>query len=278
MSLGIECLLAESEAEAAPMVFELDNLNQYRREIEQDMVADALKQVMTHETLLQGDRPNTLCLYHEDWHQGVVGLVASRIKEKLNRPVIAFARENEQQIKGSGRSVPGVHMRDVLANIAAKKPYLLAKFGGHAMAAGLTIELQHLDEFRQAFDAEVNRWLGAGSFDDTVLSDGALAEHELNLDTALRLKKLGPWGQAFPEPLFDGVFDVVQKRILADRHIKLVLRQAQSNTPIDAILFFANDELLLQSFERVEIVYKVDINEYRGESNLQLLIEQLTVV
>jgi single-stranded-DNA-specific exonuclease len=278
MSIGIECLLAESEAEAAPMAFELDSLNQYRREIEQDMVTDALTKLMSSGLLVDGDRPNSLCLYDDQWHQGVVGLVASRIKEKLNRPIIAFAKESDTEIKGSGRSVPGVHMRDVLANIATKQPHLLSKFGGHAMAAGLTIQLQHFEAFKQAFESEVESWLGHAAFDDTIVSDGTLCGSELRLETAYQIKQLGPWGQAFPEPLFDGVFDVIQKRVLSNKHLKLLLKDPQSDTMVDAIQFFANEELLALSFERVEIVYKIDINDYRGETALQLMIEQIRIL
>ncbi len=275
MALGIECLLANTEAEAAPMAFELDSLNQYRREIEQEMVADAMSRISMSELSSRAERPNTLCFYDDSWHQGVVGLVASRIKEKLNRPVIAFAKESDTEIKGSGRSVPGVHMRDVLANIASKRPDLLSKFGGHAMAAGLSLKLESLTEFRKMFETEVMQWIGNRSFDDNIVSDGELQPTELNLETARHIKQLGPWGQAFPEPMFDGIFEVIQQRILVEKHLKLVLKDLTSGNLVDAIQFFSSEEILGQALKQVEIVYNLDINEFRGESSLQLIIEQI---
>lgn len=275
MSVGIECLLATSDQQAEPMVYELDSLNQYRREIESHMVDDALKGLAVEVNGIEQSRPNSLCLFREDWHQGVVGLVASRIKEKLNRPVIAFAPEDDLTVKGSGRSVPGVHMRDVLANVASKYPRLLQKFGGHAMAAGLSIEKQHLSEFQKRFEEEVNHWLGKDIIDDTLITDGELHKNECNLQTAELLKQSGPWGQGFPEPIFHGEFDVIQQRTLADKHLKLVLKNSYQDFLVDAIYFFAPEECLSESLARVELVYKLSINEFRGESSLQLIVEQL---
>ena len=278
MSVGIECLLAKSEQQAQSMVFELDSLNQYRREIESHMVEDALKGLADQIGDLEQYRPNSVCLFRDDWHQGVVGLVASRIKEKLNRPVIAFAPEDELTVKGSGRSVPGVHMRDVLANVASKYPELLQKFGGHAMAAGLSIKKQQLSEFQKKFDEEVNHWLGKDIIDDSLITDGELDKSECSLQTAELLKQSGPWGQGFPEPIFHGEFEVVQQRILADKHLKLVVQNRHQDLIVDAIYFFAPEQCLSESLNQVELVYKLSVNEFRGDISLQLIVEQLKIV
>ncbi|PWK54448.1 single-stranded-DNA-specific exonuclease RecJ [Pleionea mediterranea] len=276
MSVGIECLLAKSEQQAQSMVFELDSLNQYRREIESHMVEDALKGLADQIGDLEQHRPNSVCLFRDDWHQGVVGLVASRIKEKLNRPVIAFAPEDELTVKGSGRSVPGVHMRDVLANVASKYPELLQKFGGHAMAAGLSIKKQQLSEFQKKFDEEVNHWLGKEIIDDSLITDGELDKSECSLQTAELLKQSGPWGQGFPEPIFHGEFEVVQQRILADKHLKLVVQNRHQDLIVDAIYFFAPEQCLSETLNHVELVYKLSVNEFRGNTSLQLIVVQLS--
>ncbi len=278
MSLGIECLLANTEQEAAPMAFELDGLNQYRREIEKDMVDQAMQRMSLNLNQLNEQRPNAVCLFDADWHQGVVGLVASRIKEKLNRPVIAFAPENEATIKGSGRSVPGVHLRDVLANLATRNPEILNKFGGHAMAAGLSIQRQHFSTFESLFEQEVNRWLGEEVIEDVVMTDGELDENEFTLESALHIRNAGPWGQAFPEPCFDGQFQVLSQRVVGQKHLKLMLQKCDSECEVDAIYFFPPEELLSQPLNRVELVYRLSINEFRGSSNLQLMVEQLRIL
>ncbi|MCO7225511.1 single-stranded-DNA-specific exonuclease RecJ [Pleionea sp. CnH1-48] len=274
MSVGIECLITDSMDKARQLAFELDGLNQYRREIEVEMVDEAMGDISRELELAENERPFSLCLYNEDWHQGVVGLVASRIKDKLNRPVIVFAKESETRLKGSGRSVSGVHLRDVLANVAAKSPHLLTKFGGHAMAAGLSISIEHLNDFRSAFDAEVKSWLGEKMFDEHIVTDGRLETQELTLDTALLLRQAGPWGQSFPEPLFDGEFSVVHQRIVGQKHLKLVLQTEQKEN-LDAIYFNPPEHHLAQSFERVELVYKLDVNEYMGNQSVQMIVEQL---
>ncbi|WP_144391421.1 single-stranded-DNA-specific exonuclease RecJ [Pleionea sediminis] len=275
MSLGIECLLADTESAAAPMAFELDGLNQYRREIEQEMVEQAVRVVDKLGSASSGSRPNAVCLFDEEWHQGVVGLVASRMKEKLNRPVIAFAEESEDTIKGSGRSVPGVHMRDVLANLATNHPQILSKFGGHAMAAGLSINRSDFAEFCELFEQEVNHWLGDEVIEDVLVTDGTLEDHEFSLETAIQLKNAGPWGQAFPEPSFDDEFEVINQRVVGEKHLKLVLRKKNSSIDVDAIFFFCPELLLIETLSTVEVVYRLSINEFRDETNLQLIVEQL---
>ena len=219
-----------------------------------------------------------VCLYHEGWHQGVVGLVASRIKDRLRRPVIAFARADERLLRGSARSISGVHIRDVLDAVAARDPRLLQKFGGHAMAAGVTLELAQLDQFAAAFDAECTRALQAVGSPDVIETDGELAPEELALATAEALRQGGPWGPGFPEPLFDGVFRISSARRVGERHLKLALAAPEGRGEFDAIAFNYFDadgsEAAMPS-GAARLVYRLDSNEYLGERRLQFVIEHL---
>jgi single-stranded-DNA-specific exonuclease len=272
MTLGIECLLCDDPASAAEMAATLDALNRERRGIEARMRDQAIAQVEALSLDREEVLPYGLCLFDPDWHQGVVGIVASRIKERLNRPVIAFAPDSEEVLKGSARSVSGVHIRDALETIAARHPGLLSKFGGHAMAAGLSLRREHLDAFRAAFDDEVRRHLSAGDLHGTILSDGPLESVDIGLDLARELRRAGPWGQGFPEPLFDGEFEVVSSRVVAETHLKLSLRAGDRAQPVDAIAFNAlaywpNDA------KRVRLAYKLDVNWFRGRESAQLIVE-----
>jgi len=219
-------------------------------------------------------------LFDPDWHQGVVGLVAGRVKERLRRPVIAFANADGATLRGSARSVPGVHIRDALDAIAARHPDLISRFGGHAMAAGLTLERARLDDFARAFDAEVARVTGGRALNDAVETDGELAVDEIALETAEALRAGGPWGQAFPEPTFDGVFTIKSARVIGERHVKMWVEPADSGRSFDAVAFNHLQEGVSAPAPgyRVQLVYRLDVNEYQGERRLQLLVDHLLPV
>ena len=274
MSLGIECLLTDDPGRARELAAELDQLNRDRRHIEDDMRQQAetlLEAVM----LKESDLPWGLCLYDDSWHQGVIGIVASRIKERHHRPVIAFAPGDDGEIKGSARSIPGVHIRDVLDEVAAGSPGLLLKFGGHAMAAGLTLEAHRLDEFKELFNAVLHRRLDKDAFKAVIESDGEIAAEDMNLDLAYLVEQGGPWGQGFPEPVFHGEFDVIQQRQLQDKHWKLVVRPPGSNQVFDAIGFNLVRACPSPLPQRLLMAYQLDVNEFRGSINLQLRIAHM---
>jgi len=274
MSLGIECLLTESESAAFEMAKQLDTLNRERRNIEAGMQEQAL--VALDKLHLDGDLPHGLCLFDETWHQGVIGILASRIKDRVHRPVIAFAKSSDTEIKGSARSVPGLHIRDALDAVAALHPGLVNKFGGHAMAAGLSLPRAHFETFRSAFADEVARHLGTEDLAGKVLSDGELVAEDMTMELAQSLRAAGPWGQGFPEPLFDGHFEVLGSRVVGDKHLRLTLRQPQGRS-IEAIAFnYVAHQPLAGS--RVEAAYRLDINSYQGNQTLQLVIENLTAI
>ena len=279
MTIGIQCLLTDEPAAASMLAARLDQLNRERRAVEARMQADALAAVRRLDASNPGAlRRSGVCLYHESWHQGVIGLVASRLKDRLRRPVIAFAHAGEGVLRGSARSVAGVHIRDVLDAIAVRHPDLIAKFGGHAMAAGLTLELAKLDRFANAFDEEVARWIDPSLGADWVETDGELAVHEIALDTASALRDGGPWGQAFPEPCFDGIFAIRNARVVGERHLKMWVEVPRTGRSFDAIAFNhmeqGNAAVLLPEGE-VQLVYRLDINEYQGERRLQLLVDHV---
>lgn len=273
MSLGIECLLTDDAQVATHLARQLDQLNQERREIEADMQAQALGTLETLH-LEEGGLNTGLCVYDPDWHQGVIGILASRLKDRFHRPVIAFAAAGDGIIKGSARSVQGVHIRDCLEAVATQHPGLIRKFGGHAMAAGLTLAERDLAVFQAIFDAEVSRHLSNDDFQGVIHSDGELDAGDFTLDTAELLRNAGPWGQHFPEPVFDGEFEVVSQRVVGGRHLKLSLRNAAQHAPIDAIAFNQTD---LSDFARarVRIAYRLDANEFRGLRTLQLVVDFL---
>ena len=278
MSIGIRCLLADDVLEARKLAERLDEFNLERRTIEARMQAEALSAVRR----LRDPGPEALhrsgvCLFDESWHQGVVGLVASRVKDRLRRPVIAFALAGDDQLRGSARSVPGIHIRDVLDAIAARQPGLISKFGGHAMAAGLTVERARLDLFARAFDEEVGRWAARSAGADAVETDGELAVQEIALETAYAVRVGGPWGQAFPEPCFDGVFTIRSTRIVGERHLKMWVEVPKTGRSFDAIAFNHIEEPATFTAPEgaVQLVYRLDVNEYQGERRLQLLVDHV---
>ena len=273
MSLGIECLLCEDEALARDMAVQLDQLNQDRKAIEQGMQREALAQL---KDLAVENLPFGLCLFEADWHQGVIGILASRLKERYHRPTIAFADAGEGMLKGSARSVPGFHIRDALDAVASRHPGLISKFGGHAMAAGLSLPAEHFETFAKAFDEEVRRQLCEDDLTGRLLSDGVLSIDEFNLPLARELRNAGPWGQHFPEPLFHGAFQLVQQRIVGERHLKVVLKSECGSLQLDGIAFGVDREVWPNPTVRwVELAYKLDVNEFRGQESVQLLISHL---
>lgn len=275
MSVGIECLLTDDPDSAMVLARQLDDLNIERRQIENEMKDEAMLILDAMELDDAEGLPVGLCLFEPHWHQGVIGILASRIKDRLHRPVIVFADAGEGQIKGSARSVPGLHIRDALDAVAALHPGLLSKFGGHAMAAGLTLEQDQFDRFYAAFDEEVRRHLGVEDLQREILSDGVLDEDELDLSLAEALRSGGPWGQGFPEPMFDGNFKVINRRIVGERHLKLVLQPTDSEQNIDAIAFNTVDESWPTNVEQVELAYRLDVNEFNGVRSAQLMVEHI---
>ncbi len=279
MSLGIECLLADDPAQASELAARLDTLNHERRHIEARMQEDALRALQklgvdAADPML----PFGLCLFDEEWHQGVVGLVASRVKDRVHRPVIAFARTEDGTLKGSARSVKGVHIRDALEAVSTRHPGLIAKFGGHAMAVGLTLAADAFETFAPAFDAEVRRWLTAQDLAGVMHTDGELAPELITLETAVMLRMAGPWGQGFPEPSFDGVFQLLERRIVGEKHLKMALAEPVTGLRLEAIAFNQDGAQLPPGCTQVRIVYRPDINEYRGEQRLQLLVDAIEPV
>lgn len=273
MSLGINCLLAEQLPDAIAKARRLDELNRERREIEERMKTQAFDYIGNLVREAGNAPPAGLCLFDESWHQGVIGIVASRVKDRLHRPVVALARSNDEELKGSARSVSGLHIRDTLDRIATRYPGLLSKFGGHAMAAGLTLPAARLEDFRAAFVEAVSEQLSADDLQAVVYSDGELPRDALCIDLAQALREAGPWGQGFPEPIFDGVFGIAQRRVVGERHLRLSLRSEQGGSALEAIAFNTDERQVPASAQRVELAYKLDINEYRGQRTPQLLVE-----
>jgi single-stranded-DNA-specific exonuclease len=273
MSLGIECLLCDDEALVRDMAQQLDDLNKDRKAIEQGMQREALAQL---KDMSVEDMPFGLCLFEADWHQGVIGILASRLKERYHRPAIAFADAGDGLLKGSARSVPGLHIRDALDAVAARHPGLISKFGGHAMAAGLSLPQENYGAFAAAFDAEVRRQLSEDDLTGRLLSDGQLGVEEFHLELAKALRHAGPWGQHFPEPLFHGVFQIVNQRVVGEKHLKLVLKTECGGQTLDGIAFNVDRETWPNPNVRwVELAYKLDVNEYQGRESVQLLVAHL---
>lgn len=277
MSLGVNCLLTDDFGKALVYAIELEKLNLERRSIEHAMRQEALA-LIDHYPLHQDKKlPHGLCLMNENWHQGVVGIIASRIKDQLHRPTIVFAQIEDDVLKGSARSIPKLHLRDTLANIALEYPDLIMRFGGHAMAAGLAISKKRYQEFADIFDRQVRRTLNENDFACEYITDGALEYEYFDLDIAALLKHAGPWGQDFQEPLFDGRFHVLDQRLVGGKHLKITLEfQAKR---IDAIAF--NVDLNAWPNHRcefIEAVYRLDINVFRGRQSLQLIVEHLEPV
>ncbi|MBR9795224.1 MAG: single-stranded-DNA-specific exonuclease RecJ [Gammaproteobacteria bacterium] len=271
MSIGIECLLAESSASARGFAEKLHQLNRERRDIEQSMQQDALAQLESID--LESDASLfAMTLYDPAWHQGVIGILASRVRERVHRPTLVFADAGEGMLKGSGRSIAGLHLRDVLDQVATQHPGLLTKFGGHAMAAGLSLARDDLDRFKQALNDAVAEALGHITPERTEESDGALAPGDFGLLLAEQLASGGPWGQHFPEPLFDGRFSVISHRIVGEKHLKLTLDA--DGTEIEGIAFNIDvPQWLATPLKAFHALYRLDVNEYRGERRPQLVIE-----
>lgn len=275
MSVGVSLLLTDDITQARMLANELDALNQTRKEIEQGMQSEALALCMALERQ-QTELPLGLAFYHPEWHQGVVGILASRLKERFYRPVIAFAPAGDGTLKGSGRSIPGLHLRDALERLDTLYPGMMLKFGGHAMAAGLSLEETQFEAFRQRFADLLGEWLSEESLQSVIWSDGALQPGEFSLQTAELLREAGPWGQAFPEPAFDGKFKLLQQRLVGERHLKVMLEPLGGGPLIDGIAFNVDTTLWPDnSVRQVELAFKLDINEYRGNRSVQLIIDHL---
>lgn len=269
ISVGIECLLTDSAETAHEYAGALDDINKQRREIEADMREQAFRYV---DQLGEQRWPSCVCVYDSSWHQGIVGLIAARVRERCHRPVIAFAREDEHFLKGSGRSIPGVHIRDLLEAVSTAKPGLIEKFGGHAMAAGLTIAESRLEEFKKIAAEQMHRLYPEADFSGAIISDGPLPDASINLDFARSLRDAGPWGSAFPEPLWSGDFAVLEQRTVGENHLKLRVRPAGGGHIVDAIAF---NQAGAAYRGTVQLAYKLDVNEYRGKESPQLIVEQI---
>ncbi|HUY84688.1 MAG TPA: DHHA1 domain-containing protein, partial [Steroidobacteraceae bacterium] len=276
-----ECLLADGADAAAALAARLSALNEERREIERRMQLEAIDIAAASAAEPHAAAALGLCLFDEGWHQGIIGLVAGRTKERLHRPVVAFAVANDGSLRGSARSIEGIHVRDALEAISVAHPGLIDKFGGHAMAAGLTVRRENLAAFRTAFAAEVAARADPDALHGLIQSDGELSAAELTLDTARVLLDGGPWGQGFPEPLFDGEFAVCDARIVGERHLKLRVRAARQDAVLDMIVFGYFDEARgapPPAGARVAAAYRLELNEFNGRVRLQLNCRHLRVL
>ena len=278
MTIGINCLLANSDQEASQFARQLDTINKQRKNIEQQMTSDA--SIILSELGNIVSNAYGICLYNHTWHEGVVGLVASRLKEKWSLPSVVFARGSSGQLKGSARSVKGVHIRDVLCEIDSKYPGLILKFGGHAMAAGLSIQSDRFSEFENAWDSTLSRYSDLIKNSSILLTDGSLDSEYSDLEFIQELKSVVPWGQGLAEPLFDNEFQVIDQRLVGQIHLKLVLRAEQSNIDIDAIKFryLESPGAPCKELSRIHAVYRVDVNEYSGRIDPQLIIEYFNIL
>ncbi len=278
MRIGIECLLTDDAAIGRQYAQQLDSLNKERREIEQEMKFKALASLERLD-FDQKKMPIGLCLYDANWHQGVIGILASRLKDKYHRPVIVFADGNDGEIKGSARSVKSIHIRDALDAVTKKHPNLILKFGGHAMAAGLSINKTDFATFQTAFNEQISQHLTEQDLQGEILTDGSLDYSDLQLDFAHLLEDAGPWGQAFPEPLFDDKFEVIDQRIVGKDHLKLSLRHKDGEKIFSAIQFFTDlDSWPNHRCQQVQVVYQLNINEYNGISSVQFIVKHLQPV
>lgn len=271
MSIGIDCLLADDAPRAAALADQLEALNQERRAIEGRMTDEALAAL---DGLPFADRehlPWGLCLFREQWHQGVIGILAGRLKERFHRPVIVFADAGQGGLKGSARSIPGLHIRDVLQEIAAEHPGVLDRFGGHAMAAGVALARERLEEFVSLFDERVRQHLAPEDLERVLWTDGSLSPGEFSLATAELLQSAGPWGQSFPEPVFENRFRILEQRVVGSGHVRMKLRPAGGNLSLDAIAF----NCAPCDTSEIRAVFRLDINAYQGARRLQLIVEHL---
>jgi len=276
MKLGIECLLTDDMAHARELAQRLDSLNRERRDIEGAMQEQALAHLRECEALVGSDLPPGLCLFHPEWHQGVVGILAGRIKDRYHRPTIAFADGGEGKLKGSARSIKGLHIRDAIDAVATRRPELVERFGGHAMAAGLTVPALGIEAFAEEFALEVGRRLDPEDLQGRVWSDGELRAEEHSVELAVALRYAGPWGQGFPEPVFDGEFRVLDQRIVGERHLRLTVRHPQGSGGLTAIAF--GSPFLSIDSDRVHLAYRLDLNSYQGTVTPQLVVQNFLSV
>ena len=274
MSLGIECLLTDDKENATEMAKKLNQLNIERRQIQDNMEEQAFTEFEKYLQDTSKKIPHGICIYNQNWHQGVVGILAAKIKEKFNRPVVVFAQECQGILKGSARSITELHIKDVFDEIARLYPELILTFGGHAMAAGLTIEESQFDRFSDVFNKVVDRYISSDSLEDQCLTDGELSGDDFSLPLALAIQNAGPWGQSFPEPIFVGQFKILDKRVVGESHLKLKL-QSRNNNTLDAIAFNMTDDDWPSKLEQITSTYRLGINNYRGHSQVQLFIEHI---
>lgn len=277
MSIGVELLLANEMSKARELALDLDQLNQTRKEIEAGMKLEAIK-ICQNLTALFKELPYGITLYQPDWHQGVLGIVSSRVKDQYHRPVIAFTQDGEGILKGSARSIEGLHMRDVLERIHSQHPNIILKFGGHAMAAGLSIREEYFADFQHLFNQTIADWLDEEHLQGIIWTDGELNSNEFNLETAELIKSVGTWGQGFPEPCFDGEFKILDQRAIGQNknHLKMLLEPKQGGVLLDAIAFNIDTRLYPDlSIKQARLAYKLDINEFRGNRSLQLLVDYI---
>jgi len=273
MSIGVQCLITENPIEADNIADKLNQLNIERRQIEIEMQEQA--QDLLGEIEFDVNSPNGVCLYNPEWHQGVIGILASRVKEQYHRPTIIFTKGDDGEIKGSGRSLAKLNIRDAICDISVKNPGMVLKFGGHAMAAGLSIAENSFDKFVAAFNEVVREKLTMDDLNSTIFTDGVLSKSNINLEFAKQLRNCGPWGQGFPEPVFEGRFSVVDQRIVGNNHLKLIL-ELDEFASVNAIMFNADTETWPdEDCEEVKVSYKLDINEYRGRQQVQLIVEHM---
>ncbi|MEX4603518.1 single-stranded-DNA-specific exonuclease RecJ [Haemophilus influenzae] len=277
MSIGVELLLANEMPKARELALDLDELNQTRKEIEAGMKLEAIK-ICQNLTALFKELPYGITLYQPDWHQGVLGIVSSRVKDQYHRPVIAFTQDGEGILKGSARSIEGLHMRDVLERIHSQHPNIILKFGGHAMAAGLSIREEYFADFQHLFNQTIADWLDEEHLQGIIWTDGELNSNEFNLETAELIKSVGTWGQGFPEPCFDGEFKILDQRAIGQNknHLKMLLEPKQGGVLLDAIAFNIDTRLYPDlSIKQARLAYKLDINEFRGNRSVQLLVDYI---
>ncbi len=275
MSIGIECLLSDDDGEADGIAARLDAINRQRREMDASMQEEAIDELLAR----YGDAPvpeAAISLFKDDWHSGLIGLLASRLKERIHRPVAAFAPDNDpDNLRGSVRSIPGVHIRDLLAEIDVRNPGLIMRFGGHAMAAGLTIVRSGLERFREEFADRAGRVMTAAMREAVVDSDGEIAAADLGLDLARMIRDIAPWGQRFPEPVFDGVFKMADQRPVGERHTRLRLLPPGSDQALDAIAFDRPAPIATDSEGMIRIAYRLAVNRFRGMERAELTVEEI---
>ena len=275
MSLGIECLLTDDEDDAIKIAGKLNRLNIERRKIQDNMQEEALAELEKYLQDTSGEIPYGICIYDKDWHQGVVGILASKIKEKFNRPVIVFAKENEGVLKGSARSISGLHIKDVFDEIATLHPELIITFGGHAMAAGLTIKESQYSNFSSIFNKYANQYISSDKLEDEYLTDGELSDEDFTVPLAQAIQDAGPWGQSFPEPTFAGQFKILDKRVVGENHLKLKLQSRDNSATLDAIAFNMTDTNWPPETQQIVSTYRLGINDFQGNTQVQLFLEHI---